>query len=65
MQDEVAQAAGLGLRLAVHGYVGRDRPVAETALDPDLSLVDTYPWGASPPPAARPPWPNRRARSAR
>ena len=45
MQAEVTQAAGLGLRLAVNGYVGRDSPVEETALDHDLSLVDTYPWG--------------------
>jgi hypothetical protein len=45
MQAEVAQAADLGLRLAVNGYVGRDSPVEESALDHDLSLVDTYPWG--------------------
>jgi hypothetical protein len=29
----------------VNGYVGRDSPVEESALDHDLSLVDTYPWG--------------------
>ena len=45
MQAEVAQATDLGLRLAVNGYVGRDSPVEETAVDHDLSLVDTYPWG--------------------
>ena len=45
MQAEVAQAADLGLRLAVNGYVGRDSPVEESAVDHDLSLVDTYPWG--------------------
>jgi hypothetical protein len=45
MQAEVAQAADLGLRLAVNGYVGRDSPVEQSALDRDLSLVDTYPWG--------------------
>jgi hypothetical protein len=45
LQQEVAQAASLGLRLAVNGYVGRDSPVEQAALDHDLSLVDTYPWG--------------------
>jgi len=44
-QAEVAQAADLGLRLAVNGYVGRDNPVEESAVDHDLSLVDTYPSG--------------------
>jgi hypothetical protein len=44
-QAEVARAADLGLRLAVDGYVGRDDPVEESALDHNLSLVDTYPWG--------------------
>jgi hypothetical protein len=45
MQAEVSQAADLGLRLAVNGYIGRDSPVEESAVDHDLSLVDTYPWG--------------------
>ena len=45
MQAEISQAADLGLRLAVNGYIGRDSPVEETAVDHDLSLVDTYPWG--------------------
>jgi hypothetical protein len=45
MQAEVVQAANLGLRLAVNGYVGRDSPVEQTALDNNLSLVDTYLWG--------------------
>ena len=25
--------------------MGRDSPVEESAVDHDLSLVDTYPWG--------------------
>jgi hypothetical protein len=45
MQAETVQAADLGFRLAVNGYIGRDSPVEQAALDHNLSLIDTYPWG--------------------
>jgi hypothetical protein len=41
---EIGQAVDLGLTLALNPYIGRDSPIAQIALDHNLSLVDTYPW---------------------
>jgi hypothetical protein len=45
MIGEVEQARTLGLSLAVNGYSGRDSRVVQAALDQNLTLIDTYPWG--------------------
>jgi hypothetical protein len=45
MRGEVVQATGLGLSLAVNGYVGRDDAVAQAAFDRNLAQISTYPWG--------------------
>jgi hypothetical protein len=45
LDSQVQEATALGLTVAINSYIGRDSDAIHSAVDRNLSIIDTYPWG--------------------